>query len=161
MVFCHTLTRISHGYTHVPSLPGLFPPISLPTLPFSLPQSPFEFPEPCSKFPLAICYTHGIVSFYVLLSIHLPISLLPSHRVHRSVPYVCFSTAALKINSSVPSLQILYMCVSIWYLFFITIFNYYLLFYLFVIYYIYYFYYYYKWFPNWSTYLQSFYPKYC
>ena len=116
VVFCHTLTRISHGYTHVPSLPGLFPPISLPTLPFSLPQSPFEFPEPCSKFPLAICYTHGIVSFYVLLSIHLPISLLPSHRVHRSVPYVCFSTAALKINSSVPSLQIPYICVSIQYL---------------------------------------------
>ena len=89
----------------------------------------FEFRLPYSKFPLAICYTHGIVSFYVPLSIHLPVSLLPSHLpshcVHRSVPDVCFSTAALKINSSVPSLQIPYMCVGIWYLFFITILNYY------------------------------------
>ena len=37
--FCHTSTRISHRYTHVPSLPGL-PPISLPLPPFSLSQSP-------------------------------------------------------------------------------------------------------------------------
>ena len=65
----------------------------------------FEYPESHSKFPLAICYTHGIVNFYVTLSIHLPFSLLFSHLVHMSVLYVCFSIAALKINSSVASLR--------------------------------------------------------
>ena len=64
----------------------------------------FEFPESYSKFPLAICFTHAIVNFYVTLSIRLPLSLLFSHLVHRSVLYLCFSIAALKINSSVPSL---------------------------------------------------------
>ena len=39
MAFCHTSTRISHRYTHVPSLLNL-PPISLPIPPFSLSQSP-------------------------------------------------------------------------------------------------------------------------
>ena len=38
----------------------------------------FEFPESYSKFPLAICFIYGIVNFYVMLSIHLPFSLLPS-----------------------------------------------------------------------------------
>ena len=38
----------------------------------------FEFPESYSKFPLAICFTYGIVNFYVTLSIHLPFSLLSS-----------------------------------------------------------------------------------
>jgi len=64
----------------------------------------FEFPESYSKFPLAIWFTHAIVNFYVTLSIHLPLSLLFSHLVRRSVLYLCFSIAALKINASVPSL---------------------------------------------------------
>ena len=34
----------------------------------------FEFPEPHSKFSLAICFTHGSVSFCVTLSIHLTLS---------------------------------------------------------------------------------------
>ena len=113
VVFCHSSTRISHRYTHVPSLPDI-PPISLPAPPVAEPLS--EFPESHSKFLLAIYFTHGIVSIYVTLSIHLPFSLLSSPHVHRSVFYVCFSTAALKINSSVPSLQIPYICVSVWYL---------------------------------------------
>ena len=75
----------------------------------------FEFPESYSKFPLAIYFTYDIVNFYITLSIHLPFSLLSSHCVHRSVLSVCFSIAALKINSSVPSLQIPFMCVSIRY----------------------------------------------
>ena len=48
-------------------------------------------------------WTELNVNFHVTLSIHLTISLLPSCHVHRSVLYVCFSTAALQINSSVPS----------------------------------------------------------
>ena len=78
----------------------------------------FELPESYSKFPLAIYFTHGIVNFYVTLSIHLPFSLLSSHLDHRFVLYVCFSIAALKINLSVSSLQIPYICVRIWYLYF-------------------------------------------
>ena len=113
MDFCHTSTRISHRYTHVPSLPS--PPH--PTLqPVTEPL--FEFPESHSKVPLAISFTYGIVNFYVTLSIHLPFCLLSCHRVHRCVLYICFSIAALKINSSVPSLQIPYICVSIQHSFF-------------------------------------------
>ena len=114
MVFCHTSTRISRRYIHVPSLPNLppRPPSHLhPHLNLQpVTEPPFEFPESYSKFPLAICFTHGVVNFYVTLSINLPFSLLPFPNLHRSVLYVCFSTAALKINSSVPSLQIPYIC---------------------------------------------------
>ena len=71
----------------------------------------FEFPESHSKFPLAICFTRGIINFYVTLSIRLPFSLLSSHLVHRSVLYVCFSIAALKINFlSAISSDSIYMC---------------------------------------------------
>ena len=91
-----------------PSPPSTLHPVAEPL---------FEFPESYSTFPLAICFTHGIVNFYVTLSIHLPFFLF-SDLVQRSVLYVCFSIAALKINSSVPSPQIPYICVSIWYLHF-------------------------------------------
>ena len=142
MVFCHTSTKISHRYTHVPSLLDLLP-ISLPQPTLQLVAEPlFELPESYSKFPLAVCfihgivyicvtlsvhlpfsllcshhvhryiYTHGIVYICVTLSIHLPFSFLCSHHVHRSVLYVCFSIAALKRNSTAPSLQIPYISVS-------------------------------------------------
>ena len=113
VVFCHTSTRISHRYTHVPSLaspsPSHLQAVSEPL---------FEFPESYGKFPLPTCFTHGIVNFYVSLPIHLPFSLLPSHLAHKSVLYVSFSIATLKINSSVPSFQIPYIYVSIQYLYF-------------------------------------------
>ena len=98
----------SQTSSHVPLHPTLQPVAELL----------FEFSESCSKFPLAICFTHGIVNFYVTLSIHLPFFPLSSHLVHRSVLYVCFSTATLKISSSVPSLQIPYIYVSIRHLYF-------------------------------------------
>ena len=117
MVFCHISTRISRRYIHVPSLPNLppRPPSHLhPHLNLQpVTEPPFEFPESYSKFPLAICFTHGVVNFYVTLSINLPFSFLSARLVHRSVLYICFSIAALKRNSSVPSLQIphIYVCV--------------------------------------------------
>ena len=76
--------------------------------------------ESHSKFPLAIYFPYGNVSVHVTLSIHFTFSFLSSHHVHRSVLYVCFSIAALKINSSVPSLQIpyIYICVRIQCLYF-------------------------------------------
>ena len=55
--------------------------------------SPFEFPEIYSKFPLAIYFTYGNVSFHVTLSIHLTLSSpLP---MSISLFSVCFSIAAL------------------------------------------------------------------
>ena len=101
LVFCHTSTRVSHRYTHVPSLWDLPPHPILQHVAEPL----FEFPESYSKFPLAICFTYDIVNFYVAFSVHLPFSLLYSHLVHRSVLYVWFSSASLRINSSVPSLR--------------------------------------------------------
>ena len=104
VVFCHISTRISHRYTHVSSLPDL-PAISLPNPLQPAAEPLFEFPESHSKFPMAICFTRGIVNFYVTLSLHLPISFLSFHLVHRSILHVCFPIAALKINSSVLSLS--------------------------------------------------------
>ena len=37
-------------------------------------QPLFEFPEPYSKFPLALYFTYGNVSFHVTLSVHLSLS---------------------------------------------------------------------------------------
>ena len=51
------------------------PPISLPIPSLEVDtESLFEFSEPCSKFPLAIYFTHGNVSFHVTLSIYLTLS---------------------------------------------------------------------------------------
>ena len=77
VVFCRTSTRISHRYTHVPSLLDLLP---SPTLqPVS--EALFEFPESYSKFPLAICFTYGTVNSCYSLHLHrspfLPPLLLP------------------------------------------------------------------------------------
>ena len=73
-VFCHTSTWISHRYTYVLSLLNL-PPISLPIPPFLVDTEPlFEFPETYSKFPLAVYFTYGNLSFHVTLSIHLTLS---------------------------------------------------------------------------------------
>ena len=45
-----------------------------PSHPSRLIQSPCLFPEPYSKFPLAIYFAYGNVSFHVALSIHLALS---------------------------------------------------------------------------------------
>ena len=67
-----------------------------------------------SRFPLTVSHMVPWMSMWLSPHIPLPPPLLPL--VHRSVLYACFSTAALKINSSVPSLQTPYVCVSIQYL---------------------------------------------
>ena len=85
-------TWISQRCTYIHSLLGL-PPITLPIPPISVDTEPlFEFSEPYTKFPLAIYFTYGNVSFHVILSMHLSLS---SPHVHKSVLYVCFSIAAL------------------------------------------------------------------
>ena len=69
VVFCETSTWISHMYTYIPSLLNL-PPFSLPILPLYIDTEPlFEFPEPHSKFPLAVYFTYGNISFHVTLCI--------------------------------------------------------------------------------------------
>ena len=49
----------------------------------------------------------GLQCFSVALSIHPSLSF--HHHVHKSVLYVCVTTAALQISSSVPSFQIPYI----------------------------------------------------
>ena len=59
---------------YIPSLLN-FLPISLPILPLQVDIEPcFEFPEAYSKFPLALYFTYGNVSFHVTLSMHLILS---------------------------------------------------------------------------------------
>ena len=100
VVFCHTPTRISHTWTHVPSLLNLLP-ISLPTL-LDCHRAPVWLLWAIQHIPIGY-FTFGIVSFHATLSTHLTLSLLPSPSVLRSVLSVCVSIAALKINSSVQS----------------------------------------------------------
>ena len=69
-----------------------------------------EFHETYSKFPLAIYFTYGSISFHVTLSIHLTISS-PSPQLTRAI-YLCFiltffSQIMLKLSYSIESL----MCV--------------------------------------------------
>ena len=49
-------------------------PSTSPSHPSRLLQSPHLFPEPHSKFPLAIYFTYGNVSFPIAVSIHLTLS---------------------------------------------------------------------------------------
>ena len=114
VVFCHTSTRISYRDTHVPSLPSLLP---HPTL-LDCYRAPVWVPWVIQQVPIAIYLTDGIVNFHVTHFIHLTLSPIPYVSVNRSVLYICFSTAALKINSSVPSFESPYICISIWYLYF-------------------------------------------
>ena len=118
VVVCHTSTRITSQV--LPMFPSSQTPFHFHFHPpFQIVTEPLlEFPKSYCNFPLAIYFTYGIVNFHVNFSIHLTLSRLPSPHVLRSVFYVCFSIAALKINSSVPSFQIPYICISIQYLYF-------------------------------------------
>ena len=118
--FSFIATRISHSTpmclpprppSHLP--PARRQPISEPLSELPAPSAPALSHTAHSQGP---SLTHGAVRF--CYSVHtLPLPLLFSCLVHRSVLYVCFSTATLKINSSMPSLQIPYVCVSIQYLY--------------------------------------------
>ena len=99
--FCQISTWISHRYTYVPSLLNLLP-ISCPiSLLWVVIEHLFEFPESYNKFPLAIYFIYGIVSFHVTLSIHLTLSFLPALPCPHNILHVCDSAVAL--HKSVPS----------------------------------------------------------
>ena len=89
---------------HISSPFWNFPPSPSPSHASKLIQSPCLSFLRHGKFLLAIYFTYGNVSFH---------PLLPSPHVHKSILYVCFSIAALQINSSVPSFWIMYIHVSI------------------------------------------------
>ena len=79
VLFCQTSTWISHRciYIYIDISPLCFePPSHLPLhLTLLVDTEPlFEFPESYSKFPFAIYFTYGNISFHVTLSIHLTLS---------------------------------------------------------------------------------------
>ena len=97
--FCHTLTWISLGYTCVPLAWTPLPPPS-PSHPSGLSQcTGFECPVSCVKLGLAIYFTYGNIHVSMLFSQIIP----PSHRVQKSVLYICVSFAVSHIGSSLPS----------------------------------------------------------
>ena len=130
--FCHPSTwmcvDIWHRYTQVYiwALP-LEPPTLLPPLPahpLCCYRVPAWVPRVCSKFPMTMHFTYvGVYASY--FSFHWSHSLLPTSSflppptpVHKSLLYVCVSTAALQIGSSVPSFWTPYTCINVWYLLF-------------------------------------------
>ena len=109
--FCHTLTWISHRYTYVPSLFNLSP----------TPSHLSRFSQSTSLSSLRhAAYSHWlsilqmVIYMFSCYSGHSSHSLLPS-----LCPKICFLClclhSALQIGSSVPSFQISYICINIWY----------------------------------------------
>ena len=99
--FCHTLTWISHGFTCVP-YPD--PPSHLPPhpIPLGLPSAPalstcFMHPTWASDLIHPWQYT----CFNAILSEHPTLTF--SHRVQKSVLYICASFSVLHIGLSFPS----------------------------------------------------------
>ena len=75
--FCCFLSNLNMNQlqVYIYPLPLDLSPLSHPIPPLQVDPEPLiEFPEPYSKFPLAIHFTHGNVSFHVILSIHLTLS---------------------------------------------------------------------------------------
>ena len=71
-------------------------------IPLGCHRARFELPESHSKFPLAVYFTCGSVHVSMLLSPLFPPSPSPPG-VRKPALWVCVSTAALQIGSSVPS----------------------------------------------------------
>ena len=98
--FCHTLTWISHGFTCVPHPES---PSHLPPHPPSG-SSPCTSPEHLSHAPNLDWWSVSYLIIYMfrgcsLISSHLAFS----HRVQKSVLYICVSFSVLHIGLSLPS----------------------------------------------------------
>ena len=111
--FCHTLTWISHGFTCVPH-PD--PRSRLPPhpIPLGLPSAPG--PSTCLMHPTwagDLFHPWQYTCFNASLSEHPTLAF--SHRVPKSVLYICVSFSVLHIGLSLPSFKISYICVSILY----------------------------------------------
>ena len=96
--FCHTLTWISHGVTCVPH-PD--PPSHLPLhpIPLGLPSAPG--PSTCLMHPTWAGDLFTIDNIHAVLSKHSTLAF--SHRVQKSVLYICVSFSVLHIGLSLPS----------------------------------------------------------
>ena len=100
IVLCWFLPYISMSKPQVYLCPlPLEPPSHSPPL-WVVTQHWAELPVSHSNFPPALSFTYGRVYVSMLPSQFVPPS--PSHCVQTSVLYVCISTAALQIGSSVP-----------------------------------------------------------
>ena len=98
--FCHTLTSVSHGCTCVPLSQT---PLQLPSPshPSGLSQyACFECPVSCIELGQVICFTDGYIHVSVLFC-HIIPTLVFSHRVQKSVLYICVSLL-LCMGSSLP-----------------------------------------------------------
>ena len=98
--FCHTLTWISHGFTCIPHPDP--PPTSLSI------RSLWIFPVhqaralvSCIQPGLVICFTLNNIRFNAVLSKHPTLAF--SHRVQKSVLYICVSFSVLHIGLSLTS----------------------------------------------------------
>ena len=60
-----------------------------------------KHPVSCIKHGLAICFTYGNIRFNAILSNHPTLAF--SHRVQKSVLYICVSFAVLHVGSSLSS----------------------------------------------------------
>ena len=96
--FCHTLIWISHGVTCIPLL--IPSPTSLST------RFLWVFPVHQAR-ALVSCIQPGLVICFTIENIHAVLSKHPtlafSHRVQKSVLYICVSFSFLHIGLSLPS----------------------------------------------------------
>ena len=98
--FCHTLTWISHGFTCVPH-PEPRSHLSPHPTPLGRPSAPA--PSTCLVHPTwagGLFHTWWYTCFNAVLSEHPTLAF--SHRVQKSVLYICVSFSVLHIGSSLP-----------------------------------------------------------
>ena len=111
--FCHTLTCIRHGFTCVPH-PD--PPSHLPPHPIPLGLPGASALSTCLIHPTwagGLFHSWWYTCFNVIFSEHPTLAF--SHRVPKSVLYICVSFSVLHIGLSLPSFKIPYICISILY----------------------------------------------
>ena len=99
--FCHTSTWIRHGCTCVPNPEPLLPPPSLYHPSESSQCTSPKLPVSCIEPGLAIRFLYDIIHVSMPFCQIIPPSL--SHRVQKTVLYICVSFAVLQTGLSLPS----------------------------------------------------------
>ena len=100
---------------HVFPIPNPLPPPSLPHPSRSSQGTSPEHPISCIKPRLVIHFTYDNIRFNAILSNHPTLAF--SHRVQKSVPYICISFAVSHIQSSLPfskfHIYVLIYCIGV------------------------------------------------